>query len=104
MEHMETKGVFEVISYAKPLCQNWTWLPCAFRVGVDNWMTQSFKVLGPVSVLWGNCEAAVANWFHFLAHLSWKLKWAFLIAGCPSSLSICKLLHFDFFCRTTGPI
>jgi hypothetical protein len=36
----------------------------------------------------------------FLAHLSWKLKWAFLITGCPSSvylsirLSVCKLLHF----------
>jgi hypothetical protein len=36
----------------------------------------------------------------FLAHLSWKLKWAILIARCPSSicpsvcLSVCKLLHF----------
>jgi hypothetical protein len=48
----------------------------------------------------------------FLAHLSWKLKWAFLIARCPASvclsvcpsvrpsvrlsvrLSVCKLLHF----------
>jgi hypothetical protein len=27
----------------------------------------------------------------FLAHLSWKLKWAILIARCPS---VCKLLHF----------
>jgi hypothetical protein len=27
----------------------------------------------------------------FLAHLSWKLKWAILIAFCPSSvcLSVC---------------
>jgi hypothetical protein len=36
----------------------------------------------------------------FLAHLSWKLKWAFLIVFCPSSFcpsvrpSVCKLLHF----------
>jgi hypothetical protein len=32
----------------------------------------------------------------FLAHLSWKLKWAILIARCPSSVcpSVCKLLHF----------
>jgi hypothetical protein len=35
----------------------------------------------------------------FLAHLSWKLKWAFLIALCPSSVcpSVClsvRLLHF----------
>jgi hypothetical protein len=38
----------------------------------------------------------------FLAHLSWKLKWAFLIAFCPSSvcpsdvwrLSV-RLLHFQ---------
>jgi hypothetical protein len=28
----------------------------------------------------------------FLAHLSWKLKWAILIACCPSSVR--KLLHF----------
>jgi hypothetical protein len=30
-------------------------------------------------------------WKAFLAHLSWKLKWAILIAHCPS---VCKLLHF----------
>jgi hypothetical protein len=40
----------------------------------------------------------------FLAHLSWKLKWAILIAFCPLSVclsvrpfvcpSVCKLLHF----------
>jgi hypothetical protein len=28
----------------------------------------------------------------FLAHLRWKLKWALLIACCPSS--VCQLLHF----------
>jgi hypothetical protein len=28
----------------------------------------------------------------FLAHLSWKLKWAFLIGCCPAS--VCKLSHF----------
>jgi hypothetical protein len=34
--------------------------------------------------------------YPFLAHLSWKLKWAILIACCPSSicLSVRKLLHF----------
>ena len=33
----------------------------------------------------------------FLAHLSWKLKWAFLITYCPSSvcLSVCKLFTFS---------
>jgi hypothetical protein len=41
----------------------------------------------------------------FLAHLSWKLKWAILIAGCPSSVrlsvcpsvrpSVCKLFTFS---------
>jgi hypothetical protein len=36
----------------------------------------------------------------FLAHLSWKLMWAFLIAHCPSvslsvCLSVCKLLPFQ---------
>jgi hypothetical protein len=47
--------------------------------------------------------------FRFLAHLSWKLKWAFLIAFCPSSFcpSICLSVNFyifDLFSRTTGPI
>jgi hypothetical protein len=45
----------------------------------------------------------------FLAHLSWKLKWAILIAFCPSSVrpSVCLSVNFyifDFFSRTTGPI
>jgi hypothetical protein len=37
----------------------------------------------------------------FLAHLSWKLKWAFLIAPCPSFVNF---YIFNFFFRTTGPI
>jgi hypothetical protein len=49
----------------------------------------------------------------FLAHLSWKLKWAFLIAFCPSSVrpsvrpsDVCLLdfYIFNFFSRTAGPI
>jgi hypothetical protein len=34
--------------------------------------------------------------FSFLAHLSWKLKWAILTARCLSSvrLTVCKLLNF----------
>ena len=27
----------------------------------------------------------------FLAHLNWKLKWAFLIACCPSSVCVCSV-------------
>ena len=52
--------------------------------------------------------------FHpFLAHLSWKLKWAILIARCPPSccpsvcLSVCLSVNFyifEFFSRTTCPI
>ena len=46
---------------------------------------------------------------NFLAHLSWKLKWAFLITRCPSSVCLSVRLSvnfhiFDFFSRTTGPI
>ena len=39
----------------------------------------------------------------FLAYLSWKLKWAFLMTCRPS---VCKLFtsNFIFFSRTTGPI
>jgi hypothetical protein len=39
----------------------------------------------------------------FLAHLSWKLKWAFLIVR---RLSVCLLniYIFNFFFRTAGPI
>ena len=32
---------------------------------------------------------------HFLTHLSWKLKWAFLIACCP--LSVFKLFTFSSY-------
>ena len=37
------------------------------------------------------------NFCSFLAHLSWKLKWAILIACCPSSVcpSVCKLFTFS---------
>ena len=63
------------------------------------------------------CHTASSILVHaFLAHLSWKLKWAFLIACrsssvCPSVRpSVClsvRLLTFhifNFFSRTTGPI
>jgi hypothetical protein len=40
-----------------------------------------------------------------LAQLSWKLKWAFLIAHCPSSVRLSVNFYiFDFFSRTTWPI
>ena len=47
--------------------------------------------------------------YPFLAHLSWKLKWAILIARCLSSVRLSVRLSvnfyiFDFFSRTTGPI
>jgi hypothetical protein len=37
---------------------------------------------------------------HFLAHMSWKLKWAIPITCCPSV----NFYILDFFSRTTGPI
>jgi hypothetical protein len=41
----------------------------------------------------------------FLAHLSWKLKWAILIAFCLSSVFLYVNFYiFDLFSRTTGPI
>ena len=48
------------------------------------------------------CHCYCPKLFMFLAHLSWKLKWAFLIAFHPSS--VCLFPIFDFFSRTTGPI
>ena len=46
--------------------------------------------------------------YAFLAHLSWKLKWTFLIAWSPSSacLSVRQLNFnmFIFFFKTVGPI
>jgi hypothetical protein len=55
------------------------------------------------------------NFYLLLAHLSWKLKWAFLIAFCMSSVcpSVWRLMSevclldfyiFNFFSRTAGPI
>ena len=41
----------------------------------------------------------------FLAHLSWKLKWAFLITCClPSVCLSVNFPHFIFCSKTTGPI
>jgi hypothetical protein len=40
----------------------------------------------------------------FLAHLCWKLKWAILIAGCPSVRLSVNFYIFDFFSSTTRPI
>jgi hypothetical protein len=65
--------------------------------------------------LWGFCQMLILVDFRcklftpwFLAYLSWKIKWAILIARCPSVLpSICLSVNcyiFDFFSRTTGPI
>jgi hypothetical protein len=43
-----------------------------------------------------------------LAHMSWKLKWAILIASClsvrPSDRLSVNFYILDFFSRTTGPI
>jgi hypothetical protein len=42
--------------------------------------------------------------FKFLAHLSWKLKWTILIAGCPSFVRPPVNFYIFDFSRTTGPI
>ena len=48
------------------------------------------------------------NIISFLAHLRRRLKWAFLITICPSSVVVVVvvnvLLFFIFFSRPTGPI
>jgi hypothetical protein len=43
-----------------------------------------------------NCKIFMS----FLAHLSWKLKWAFLIACCPSS--VCMLDFYIFNLPSSG--
>jgi hypothetical protein len=53
------------------------------------------------------CTLCFCLWF--LAHLGWKLKWAFLIACCPAfvCLAVCLSVHFnifDFFSENTAPI
>jgi hypothetical protein len=40
------------------------------------------------------------NFVFVFAHLRWKLKWAFLIACCPPSVSLLHFYIFDFFSRT----
>ena len=51
------------------------------------------------------CKAMIIKFlrekFNFLAHPSWKLKWAFQIVF---RLSVCKLDIFILSSRTTGPI
>ena len=40
-----------------------------------------------------------SDFLEFLAHLSWKLKWDFLITFCPSSVrpSVCLSVNFSHF-------
>ena len=45
-------------------------------------------------------ESINSGFCPFLAHLSWRLKWPFLIAHCPSSIR----LYLNYFSINTGPI
>ena len=64
--------------------------------------------IGPVVLDWikvlKKLIVNVFSLFSFLAHLSWKLKWAFLITCRPSS--VCKLFTFSSSSREpcTGPV
>ena len=52
---------------------------------------------------WCTCMCNMKNHisFYFLAHLSWKLKWAFLITCLPSSVFVCGG-PADFFKQKTA--
>ena len=80
---------------------------CAQRIQL--WTCMSFLINGmfiksePGSI-WYVCSWGFFFGYCCLAHLSWKLKWAFLITCCPSSVSLLTSQIFIFFSRTTGPI
>ena len=76
------------------------------RYGISIVITaQIYLLIGTASQV---SDVAPYSLLKLLAHLSWKLKWAFLIACCPSSVRpSVRLLTFHifiFFSRTTGPI
>jgi hypothetical protein len=85
------------------LCEFFDSNSCTFYVSYSSGQGRTPKDILTIT------ETICPQWLCFLAHLSWKLKWAFLIARCPASvcLSVCLSVNFyifDFFSRTTGPI
>jgi hypothetical protein len=75
--------------------------------------TKSFDLLTLTMVWFSIANVFYISYEHFLAYLSWKLKWAILIARCPSfvypsvHLFVCLSVNFyifNFFSRTIGPI
>jgi hypothetical protein len=91
-----------------------TWIPLV-GCTIFNWSLEHFYDLFLTSrgkkrkVRYHRHCSMLARGVLLLAHLSWKLKWAILIAFCPSSvcLSVCLSVNFyifDFFSRTTGSI
>ena len=48
-------------------------------------------------------DLKIKNRLQVLAHLSWILKWAFLITCRPASVRLLTFHIFDFFSITTGP-
>jgi hypothetical protein len=81
------------------------WIFQAFLWHINSWIL--FRYIFSNSI-WQGISGGSRN-MHLLAHLSWKLKWAFLIAFCPSSVcpsDVCLLdfYNFNFFFRTAGPI
>ena len=67
---------------------------------VYNGHLQGHMTLTPVG------ERLAWKWYYlFLAHLSWKLKWAFLVTCFRRQSSVCLwTFHIFIFSRTTGPI
>jgi hypothetical protein len=98
-----------------------SWPP---RVGWGKWKWNAYLILEKYFYMgkgfsgercgpWASCyEKYWPKWLRWamcplgllLAHLSWKLKWAILIARCPSVRLSVNFYIFDFFSRTTGPI
>ena len=101
----------QAVTPARPHCQEGTYLGSKINPVPEEATYQQFLHLTFLAMIADLCNPDnILKWLKisktfFLAHLSWKLKWAFLITCRPSSVclsvrppvrpSVCKLFTFS---------
>jgi hypothetical protein len=123
------QGVISMLQYSESLCkmlQNEPCLHCGPWSITEIFWDKIIRFCGKITKYWkkmyyhftsiftsvlNSCESSYdkCHRLTFLAHLSWKLKWAFLItfspsSVCPSDICLLDFYIFNFFSRTAGPI
>ena len=106
------------VSFTTPSFWTFLYISCGSPRGFSAWMPTTPVIKGDkLRRFWRNLLKQILKWRQvnnkvtsFLAHMSWKLKWAFLIACCPSSvrLSVCLYVllsvNFSFSSSSQEPL